>query len=266
MREALVGTGPGNFLLAVRRWRQLRGISLRNPEKSGMIANALIADKLIQRLCAPHGAFLDIGAHVGSVLSSVHRVDGTVKIFAIEADPRKAAKLRKKFPFCTLFEVAVGEETGRAEFFVNPAATGYNTLVPGHENRETITVPIARLDDLLPDARIDLIKIDIEGAELGALRGGKNLIRRNGPTIMFESCGTGLNALGYSPELLWRWFHDMDYVVVTPDRLAHEAPPLALETFLDAHHYPFRSQNFFAVSRERSDEIRSRARESLGMN
>jgi FkbM family methyltransferase len=231
-----------------------------------VIANAIIADKLIQRLCAPHGTFLDIGAHIGSVLSSVRQTDETVKIYAVEADPGKAENLRKKFPFCTLFDVAIGEEVGQAEFFINNDASGYNTLVPGKVgNRETITVEVVPLDTLLPETHIDLIKIDVEGAELGALKGGEALIRRSKPTVMFESCGTGVNALGYSADLLWRWFDEMGYIIFTPDRVAHDAPPLSLEPFIDAHYFPFRSQNFFAVHPDHRIEIRDRARDILNI-
>jgi FkbM family methyltransferase len=266
VKQSLVGTKLGNFFLEARRWWQLGGIPFGNLEKSSMIANSIIADRLIKRLCDPHGAFLDIGAHFGSVLYSVHRLDKTVKIFAIEADPRKAARLRNKFLFCTIFEVAVGQQAGQAEFFINPAATGYNTLVPRKDgNWRKIMVPIALLDDLLPETQIDVIKIDVEGAELGALKGGKSLIRRNRPTIMFESCGFGLNELGYSANLIWQWLHDMDYIIVTPDRLAHDAPPLALEAFIDAHYYPFRSQNFFALHRDRRKEVQNKSRKILNM-
>lgn len=244
----------------------LRKIPLSNPEQASSVANGILADRLIQRICVPGGTFLDVGAHIGSVLASVHSFNKKVDICAFEADPSKAQILRKKFPFCRLFEVAVGESEGRAEFFLNPKASGYNSLVSqSAADQPTITVRVAALDDLLPDGQVDVIKIDIEGAELGALRGGENLIRRNKPTIMFESVGTGINSLGYSPALLWEWFNDMEYAIFTPDRLAHNAPSLGLEAFLDAHEYPFRTHNYFAVSRDRRTEIRDRAREIIGV-
>ena len=264
MKEKLVGTRVGKFLLGFNRWQALRGIPLHNPEGASTTANAILADRLIQRLCTPKGTFLDVGAHIGSVFSSVHLYDRTVQIVAVEADPGKAESLRQKFPYCKVLDVAVGDEVGHVEFFINPSATGYNSLVPDRAgNQRVIRVPISRLDDLLPDVEIDLIKIDVEGAELGALRGGKLSIERNRPTIMFESCGTGINALGYSSEQLWQWFHEMGYLIFAPDRLAHDAPPLTLEVFLDAHFYPFRTQNFFAVHRERRTEIRDKARKIL---
>ena len=57
----------------------------------------------------------------------------------------------------------------------------------------------------------------------------------------------------------------MGYLIFVPDRLAHDAPPLTLEAFLDAHFYPFRTQNFFSVHRERRTEIRDKARNILGI-
>jgi hypothetical protein len=121
------------------------------------------------------------------------------------------------------------------------------------------------LDHLLQDAPLDYIKMDIEGAELGALRGGQTVLNRTRPTIMFESASAAENTLGYSAEQLWHWFDTAGFMVVTPDRLAHDAPPLSLETFLDAHAYPMRTHNYFAVPVEKRTVVRDRAREILGI-
>lgn len=267
MKQRFVGTRYGALLLSIRRWRELRAVPLQNPEQAALVANGIIADKLIQHLCPSNGTFLDIGAHIGSVLSSVYSTNNTVYILAVEADPSKASHLRSKFPWCQVYNVAVGEEAGEAEFFIYDSASGYNSLVPDKTgSNRSIQVKVVLLDTLLPDARVDVIKIDIEGAELGALKGASALIRRSRPTIMFESAVIEVNSLGYSPELLWQWFSENDYVVMTPDRLAHDAPPLSLSAFLDAHFFPFRTLNYFAIHQDRRKEVRDRARECLGIS
>ena len=266
MKSRIFRTAVGQALLKAQRNLSFRTMSLNNPEQAGLRANHIIADRLIARLCPRGGTFLDIGAQYGAVFSAALRQDTTLNVIAFEAETTKAAKLKEVFPNCQIFDLAVGEKEGTATFFLNPNASGYNSLVP-RQGSETVpvTVRMAALDDLLSDIDVDVIKIDIEGAELGAFRGGERLIERSKPVIMFECVLRGTNALGYSAPLIWQWFSDRGFWLFTPDRLAHAAPGLGLETFVDAQEYPFRSHNYFAVHEDRIVETRDRARMILGV-
>ena len=264
MRQRLVGSWLGAQLLQWRDWWELKSLPLHNPEQAGTIANHILADRLIARLAPKGGTFLDVGAHIGSVFSAARRVDPALRVFAVEADPDKAASLRAQFPYATLFECAVGAEAGQATFYINPSETGYNSLVPG-EGRK-IEVEIRPIDALLPAETVDVIKMDIEGAELAGLQGASGLIARSRPVILFESAdGIERNALGFAPGDVFDWCVEAGFEVVLPERLAHTSPALDRGGFLDAHHFPRRSTDFFAVPSERRDEIRSRARRILGI-
>lgn len=266
MSNKLVGTKIGDLLLQVRRWISLRSLPFSNPEKAATVANDILADKLIARLCPKGGTYLDIGVHIGSILASVHTFDESIRIIGIEADSGKTDNIKERFPYCELHEVALGEEEGTAEFFKNPSATGYNSLAALDMDDVIVTkVRVAKLDDLLPDDVIDLIKIDIEGAELGAMRGATELIARSRPVVMFECVGIEPNSLGYSAEQLWKWFSDHDYMIFAPNRLAHDAAPLGAESFLRSNQYPFDTHNYFAVPTEKRIPTRDRAREILGI-
>lgn len=266
MKERLVGTALGRRLLGLRSWYGLRTIPFRNPEQAAMIANDILADRLIAALPLDGSRFLDVGAHIGSIFSMVHQKNRSVSVTAIEAEENKAGNLTTRFPYCRVLNFAVGEEDGTATFNVMESS-GYNTLVK-ESGRAVISqkeVQLRRLDTLFPDELFDTIKIDIEGAELGALLGGEALLDRSRPIIMFESAEVGENSLGYSAEKLFEWFSRKDFELVRPDRLAHNAPSLTLSAFLDAHAYPRYTHNFFAVPAERRDAIRGRARDILGI-
>lgn len=267
LKRMLVGTQLGRMYIEAAHWKSLRSIRFQNPETAAATSNAIIADRLISRLCPSKGTFIDIGAHIGSILSDVHYQDPSVSIIAFEADPSKINHLQSKYPYCELFDVALGEREGTAEFQINAVASAYNSLVVKEgSTAPTISVRVAALDDLLVGRSADVMKIDVEGAELGVLIGGESFIQNNMPTIMFESLGGGINALGYSAKLLWEWLNDHGYQVFTPDRVAHDARPLELESFLDAHQYPFHAHNYFAVSSERRREIRDKSRKILGVS
>jgi hypothetical protein len=82
---------------------------------------------------------------------------------------------------------------------------------------------------------------------------------------MFESApGCGAR-LGYSTTALWQFLDEIGYVIVAPNRLAHDGDGMSLEAFNDGHLYPRRTTNYFAVPRERRGELRDRARVILGI-
>ena len=123
-----------------------------------------------------------------------------------------------------------------------------------------------RLDDIVSaSAEVEVVKIDVEGAELGVLRGAPRLISRCRPVILFESGPAGGEELGFTAAALFDWFAESGYEVLVPNRVAHNGPPLCREGFLESHFYPFRTLNYFAIPTERRIETRDRARKGLGI-
>lgn len=261
----LVGTSFGLWLLGVRDKINIVRTACASPESVGTMANDQLAALLVVSICRPGRVFVDVGAHIGSIVATAQRRSGPSKIVAIEAIPEKADSLRRGFPRAEVARCAVGESDGTdVSFFVDRAHSGYSSLARG-DGLQEIKVPLRTLDTVLAGHDVDVIKIDIEGAELGALRGAAKVLARHRPTVMFESApGCGAR-LGYTTTALWRFLDEQGYVVVAPNRLAHEGDGMSLEAFNDGHLYPRRTTNYFAVARERRDEVRERARTVLGI-
>ena len=267
LKKHLVGTGLGQIVLDTADNLMLKFIPVRNPEMAAAKANHIIARRLLRGLCPPNGQFLDIGAHIGSVFSAVHRANPTICITAIEADPVKADDLKRRYGYAKIISCAVSEQKGTAEFFIYDAASGYNSLSP-HQNAtpaRCIKVAVERLDELLAEDKPDFVKIDVEGAELGVLKGGEAMLARARPVIMFESIGRQINALGYEPGMIWDLLTEQGYQVLTPDRVAHDCASLSRDSFLEAHDYPFRTNDYFAIPQEKRASVRDRARQILGV-
>lgn len=263
-RSVLINTRAGVLAQRLRDRMEVLQAAFRSPETLGTVANDLMARELLERLCRPGGTFLDIGAHIGSVIDGVKRFSDASAVIAVEAIPSKAKALREKFPGVTVHCCAVGDQDGEISFFVNTRQSGYSSMYRnggGSDDVQQIEVPIRRIDGLMPDERVDIIKIDVEGAELGVLRGGAALIARSQPVIMFESGPQETG--GYTKQDMWRWLDDADYAVIVPNRVAHEDDGLGLDGFLEAHRYPRRTTNYFAVPRARRSEVRARARAIL---
>jgi FkbM family methyltransferase len=267
MKQQIVGTFLGKTALAVRDLVEL----LPRPsqrEQLGTVANDQLALQLVTRLCRPHHVFIDVGAHLGSVLGRALDHDASTDVVAIEAVPAKAEHLRRRFPGVVVHACAVGEHAGHASFFVHRRLPGLSSLrrPPGPApDVDEITVAVRPLDELLAPERVDVVKIDVEGTELAVLRGARRLLERARPTVLFESGAPEPGSNGFAQQALFAHLAAAGYAVVVPNRLAHEDDGLSAAGFAESHRYPRRTTNYFAVAVERRDEIRDRARRILGI-
>lgn len=269
MKRLIVNTFVGRLAISVREALGRTYTAFANPEAAGTVANDYLAGFLTTRLCKDSATFVDVGAHIGSVIADVARRCPTAKIIAIEAMPDKADRLRRTFPHVEVHSCALSDHSGEATFHVHTKQSGYSSLGrPSSHGGEVleIKVPLRKLDDILTGGGIDFMKIDVEGAELGVLKGGERVIAENRPTVMFESGPPADDGLGFTKEGLWRWLAGQNYVVLIPNRLAHNDPGLSLEGFIESHLYPRRTTNYFAVASERRVELRDKAREVLGLD
>ncbi|NDC29454.1 MAG: FkbM family methyltransferase [Bacteroidetes bacterium] len=150
---------------------------------------------------------IDVGCHKGEILEMILQLAPNGKHFGFEPIPMLADNLQKQFGSkATILQYALAETEGKTTFnFVKnaPAYSGlqkrkYDVAEP---DIEVIDVEIRRLDDLIPsNTKIDVIKIDVEGAELGVLKGASKLILRDKPLLIFE-CGLGASDYyGTKPE------------------------------------------------------------------
>ena len=129
---------------------------------------------------------VDIGAHRGSVLQMIEERAPHGEHHAFEPIPHLAERLRESFPKATVHEVALTDTRGTVDFTVvdHEENAGYSGIsqslrrLPAKWSSHSITVNTARLDDMLPtDYEPKFIKIDVEGAELGVLRGARDVLR-----------------------------------------------------------------------------------------
>jgi FkbM family methyltransferase len=265
----ILGTFLGRIGLNIRDAIDLAYTACAHYEAVGTLANDVLARVLVTRICRNNKIFIDVGAHIGSVIAEVIYHTPSVRIIAFEAIPEKVAYLRRKFPQVKFHACALSESEGEATFFVNNRRSGYSSLRhPSSSDRPYVTevrVPLKRLDGVISSDAMDVLKIDVEGAELGVLRGGNQLIAQSRPTIVFESGPYREDGLGYTKESLWQWFAEREYAVLVPNRVAHIGPGMTQDSFLESHLYPRRTTNYFAVPIERRAEIRDRARDVLRM-
>lgn len=128
-------------------------------------------------------AIIDIGANDGAFAGYLSRTFACPRVIAIEPLPgRREQLLARGFETHT---VALSDVTGEATLHVSSADAASSLLpltdlcrseYPQVAIVQDITVPVCRLDDLIPPVAGALIKIDAQGAELEILRGGATVM------------------------------------------------------------------------------------------
>lgn len=139
--------------------------------------------------------FLDVGANIGLYSCIVGKNTNIGEIHAFECDPRNVAFLKTHLHMnglcrrAQMHDMAVGDSEGSVELYLAAdTSTGKSSVVaPSTSHRETLTVPQQPIDNLL-DIRNKtvLMKIDVEGYELSALRGMQRLLSDNRCILQIE--------------------------------------------------------------------------------
>ena len=178
--------------------------------------------RVLQSFLGPGDTFIDVGANHGTFsVSAAGLVGPDGLVVAIEPQPRLAALVRQSLALqgtpAAVHNVACGDSTGSAVLYVPTATSGSGGLHPGHSAislHRTTTVPLLRLDDLLPFHQVPgrvFVKLDIEGSEAKFLTGARNFLAHTKAPILMEINGPALEAAGTTTEALIAILHDCGY-------------------------------------------------------
>lgn len=225
---------------------------LRYPELHEIHIEDNRVDELLGQNLRPDSNCIDVGCHIGGMLSKFLRISPRGKHVGFEPVACKAGWLEKKFPEAEIHNAALAETAGEAEFAENISKSGFSSLgAPAdlYGGSRITRVRCETLDGLLGlPRRFALLKIDVEGAELFVLRGGKKLIARDTPLILFESSHDGAARLGLTREALFAFFREeLNYEVYLIKDFVGGGKPLDLAGFRQAAVYPFQAFNFVAA-------------------
>jgi FkbM family methyltransferase len=230
-----------------RRWR--------HPELREILDEPLLMAAACRLLLTPSSNTVDVGAHLGSQLAQFVDLAREGAHVAFEPVPQKARWLRRKFPHVDVRQTGLLDARSQSAFFVNESRPGYSGLRAQGNARDVvvpITVELTTLDDAIdPERVVDLIKVDVEGAELFVLQGATRILTRDRPSLLFESTRTGLDLWGLKPEQLFDFLDRHGYRIYLPRTFIAGGVPLTRAEFAEAHTYPFLAFNFVATAPER---------------
>ena len=178
---------------------------------------------------APHipsgGTFVDVGAHIGWYsLKAAKLVGAKGRVIAVEPDRDTLGRLRDNIrasgagAVILVAPVACSDSESTLNFYSAPGAnTGESSLSLANASQDgkvaaTYQVRARRLDDIVNEAgvaRVDAMKIDVEGAEYLVLKGAVETLNRFKPVVVLEVNDRQLRSMGSSGDevLAFMRFH-----------------------------------------------------------
>lgn len=149
--------------------------------------------KVFKKYLKKGDVVLDIGAHIGYyTLLAASIVGDTGKVYAFEPNTKNFSLLKKSveennFKNVILINKAVAEVSGEVTLFIDKKNTGDHRVYDTKDDRETTKISSISLDDFFKkeSKKINVIKMDIQGSEAGAFKGGRELIKKNSEIKIF---------------------------------------------------------------------------------
>jgi len=174
-----------------RTLKRVRGFSILLNQSDRVISSSIASlgwwdlgtTKLVQRVLKEGSIFVDVGANVGwFTLLGATIVGDEGKVLAFEPEPRNARLLNESIRMngannARLFPSAVSDTDGEKILSLSPVPGFHSIKRP--VGIERLVVPSVKLDSVAEQvglARIDLLKVDVEGAEPEVMIGAHDLL------------------------------------------------------------------------------------------
>lgn len=173
---------------------------------------------VLDQFVHPGDAVVDVGAHYGAYTIRLAQLVGpSGSVLAIEPASHAAEILARNvvlngFDNVQVERAAVGETTGEATLYLESDPSRNRTIGTIHGAVGLEHVRVARLDDLVRSP-VTFVKMDVEGAELLAIRGAEDLLATCRPVTLFEYQPQAARAMGSDPAELWKRFARHRYAI-----------------------------------------------------
>jgi FkbM family methyltransferase len=184
--------------------------------------------------------FIDVGCHKGDIAAEMLSATQNGVVYGFEPIPTLFSEIVERFADdgrFKAFQIALSDSVGETSFNYVVSNPGYSGILKRRFDRleetvELITVRKQRLDETLLDLpRVDLIKIDVEGAELLVLTGATELISKFKPIVVFEFGLGASDHYGVTPRDVFDFFAQYGMSIFLLDSYLNGASALTMQAF-----------------------------------
>lgn len=179
----------------------------------------------ILRACLSHlndgDTFFDIGGHFGQyTIAAGRKVGPSGSVHVFEPGAIQDRYLRKNIELnnlenVTVANIALSDQPGELALFTPSFADIGKSQLTDPSESDAVRVPVNTLDAYCEERairRIDVMKVDVEGAEFGVFKGAARVIREFPPkAIFYESVDSLCESFGHTPEEMHSYLEAAGY-------------------------------------------------------
>ncbi len=195
--------------------------------------------KIMEIVLEENSSFIDVGCHKGELLDYALKLAPKGSHYAFEPIPDLYKALISSHGDIAQIKNIALSDTKRDSTFnyvkSNPAYSGIKKRsYPKKEKIQEINVKLDTMDNQLKKAeRVNLIKIDVEGGEMGVLKGAVKILKKWSPVVIFEHGIGASDYYGTTPEEMWEFLNDNDYSVFSLRGFVANKSSLTIEEFIN---------------------------------
>lgn len=169
------------FKLRFKKFNKIFTCYLSDNSDLAILTEIFIKDEYNLNLQDIPTTILDVGSNVGLSVVYFKLKYPNATIYAFEPDPETFKKLQKntsQFSGIHCFNLAVSDLDGHERFYLYPESSMSSSLIKRVDNQDCLDIESIKLDTFISKfdiKSVDLMKVDIEGAEYRVFNNFKNL-------------------------------------------------------------------------------------------
>ncbi|MDP7457741.1 MAG: FkbM family methyltransferase, partial [Candidatus Woesearchaeota archaeon] len=186
---------------------------------AGVIHEPTVTREMVKNL-KNSKVFVDVGTHLGYFTCLAGKILENGRVDAFEVEKNAFALLKKNLDLNELknvnvYNVAVTDKKGTIKIPLQSKPSPFFSIVGNDKDSEFIEVDAIALDDFYSkkDYQPDVVKIDVEGAEMQVLQGMKSLLETRDLVLFIELHGNVLPEFGGSSKEVINYLIDKGYLI-----------------------------------------------------
>jgi len=194
--------------------------------------------KIIRRVCRPGSNCIDVGCHKGEILDFIKKTSPHGIHYGFEPIPELFENLKRKYQNtnCRIYQLAISNRKGQSSFNYVVSNPSYSGLKKRKYDRPAerdmqIMVDTDTIDNIIPDIKIDFVKVDVEGAEILVFEGARKMLATYKPVVVFEYGIGGSDFYGADPEKMFGLLNSLGLNISLLEKWLRKEPPLTFNEF-----------------------------------